>query len=219
MVLKNIRKFLTQTSALCEFHYHVPVSSTFFFLPHSRHSTCLPCLACTASHLASTEKGNPQSARPQQLPWSEATTSTTDPAWPLRCPTEEGRPSGRRLWVHCSLLRTPYERFAITQTLHRKRCTNYCVLKRLVYWNLQVILKDVQCIGHRGLRYNGHGCSRHDADVRTKLRCGERRVNERPRVCNYSTTCAQVKQFCDCCNTHSVWQCFSGYSKSRVHIT
>jgi hypothetical protein len=114
-----------------------------------------------------------------------------DPAWPLRCPTEEGRLSGH-LWVHCSLLRTPYERFAITQTLHRKRCTNYCVLKRLVYWNLQVILKDVQRIGHRSLRYNGHGCSRHDTNVRTKLRCGERRVNERPRVCNHCTTCAQV---------------------------
>jgi hypothetical protein len=105
---------------------------------------------------------------------------------------EEDRLSGGRLWVHCSLLRTPYERFAISQTLYRKLCTNYCVLKRLVYWNLQVILKDFERIGHRGLRYSGHGCSRHDADIRTKLRCGEHRVNERPRVCNHSTKCAQV---------------------------
>lgn len=192
MVSKNIRKFLTQTSALCEFNYHFPVPSTFFCLSFSRHSTYLPCLACTTNHLPNTEKGNPQPARPQQLPWSEATTSTTDPAWPLRCPTEEGRLFGRRLWVHCLLLRTPYERFAISQTLHRKRCTNYCVLKRLVYWNLQVILKDVQRIRHRGLRYSGHGCSRHDADIRTKLRCGECRVNGRSRVCNHSTKCVQV---------------------------
>ena len=98
--LKNIK---TPDTNVCTWVNSIATSQgpqcfSVFNLPHLN----LPRLASTASNLPSTESGNPQSARPRQLPWSEATTSTTDQAWPLRCQTEEVRQSGRRPWVHCS---------------------------------------------------------------------------------------------------------------------
>lgn len=67
----------------------------------------------------------------------------------------------------------------------------YCVMKWLVYWNLQVVHKDVERFGDRGLlTCDGN---HHDADIWPKPHCRECGLKEWLRFCFQSTIYAQDK--------------------------